>query len=106
MKDFEYILDKVVADKKFSRSEKEALDKGLEAKQYDEHQLAALRSQLFNFFNSGPLYILYNLFIVNNITEHFYCSAGSCSRKNGCSIRGIIGTSRRCMRACSCRIGW
>jgi phosphatidylserine/phosphatidylglycerophosphate/cardiolipin synthase-like enzyme len=48
MKDFEYILEKVLSDKKFSRSEKEALDKVLKAGEYNHHQLAELRSKLFD----------------------------------------------------------
>lgn len=56
MKDFAYILEKIFSDKKVSRSEKEALDKVLESKNYSESQSANLRSQLFDYaktlFNS------------------------------------------------------
>ncbi|MCM8526010.1 MAG: phospholipase D-like domain-containing protein [Lentisphaeraceae bacterium] len=49
MKDFNYILEKIFSDKKVSRSEKEALDKVLESKDYSESQIANLRSQLFDY---------------------------------------------------------
>jgi cardiolipin hydrolase len=48
MKDFDYILEKILSDKKFSRSEQEAFDKVLESASYSESQLALLRSKLFD----------------------------------------------------------
>ena len=49
MKEFSYILEKVFADNKISRSEKEAIEKVLDAKGFNDQQLSLLRSQLFNF---------------------------------------------------------
>ncbi len=49
MKDFEYILEKIFSDRKFSRSEGNALDKVLNAGAYGEHELALMRSRLFDF---------------------------------------------------------
>ena len=49
MKEFNYILEKVFADNRLSRSEKDALDQVIAAQAYDEQQLALLRSQLFDY---------------------------------------------------------
>lgn len=49
MTEFTYILEKVFADLRLSRSEKDALEKVIESKSFDEQQLSLLRSQLFDF---------------------------------------------------------
>ena len=49
MKEFSYILEKVFADNRVSRSEKEAIEKVLSAKDFNNQQLSLLRSQLFDF---------------------------------------------------------
>ena len=49
MKDFDYILEKVFSDRKFSRSEGEALDKVLESGDFNQQQIALMRSKLFDY---------------------------------------------------------
>lgn len=49
MKDFKYILEKVFSDKKVSRSEKEAMEKVFDSKNYSSSHVANLRSQLFDY---------------------------------------------------------
>ena len=49
MQEFNYILERVFADLRLSRSEKEALEQVIEAKSFNERELSLLRSQLFDF---------------------------------------------------------
>lgn len=49
MKEFTYILEKVFADNRVSRSEKDAIEQVISAKAFNEQQLAVLRSQLFDY---------------------------------------------------------
>lgn len=48
MKDFDYILNKVLSDRKFSRAEADALQQVLESANYNEREVAVLRSRLFD----------------------------------------------------------
>ncbi|NQZ57334.1 MAG: endonuclease [Lentisphaeraceae bacterium] len=48
MKEFDQILEKIFSDNKYSRSEKNALEHVIETKNFNERELALLRSQLFD----------------------------------------------------------